>query len=133
MLANASGGPSALQARIGDAIAAFNGALTAVGNNVVAGQSPDVLRNHIMAMGVWEFLSDFPALKAFKTDERRERAKAAADALKAVANRLFGAIEDPAGPSRLAAWGSENRIIMRTHPIPAQQFQWTGGGQNGPE
>ena len=133
MLMNASGGPSSLQTRLSDAVAAFNGALTAVGNNVVAGQIPDVLRNHAFAMGVWEFLCDFPKLQQFKTDERRDRAKDAAAALKAVANRTWGAVEDPAGPSTIGFWGSENRVVSRLHPVPAPQFQWSNAGQNGPE
>lgn len=133
LLQATSGAGNKLQERLVDAIGVFIGAMTAAGYPVLTtGQVPDQLRNHVEAMAVMEWLRDFPGLKVFKTAERVAAAAAAADALKLIVNRNYGAIESPFGPDRTACWNSENKIIGRMHPVPPPEMQFDATGINGP-
>lgn len=132
MLANASGHKSALQTCLADAIAMFNSALAAVGNQVgPSGTTVDSLRPHVMAYAVWQWISSFPTLKTFATEARRDAYKDAQAALNKVANRLWGAVESPTGYATTGNWGSSPRILGRMAGAPPPLAQWGPFGQNG--
>ena len=133
MLTNASGAKSALQTRLDDAIAAFDSAMVAAGYEVAPPpQMVDSLRNPVMALAAWEWLKDFPALKAFATDARREAAKDAAAELTKIANRLGGAIEPPPGYVPTQSWNSSNAVVHRMQPVPPPDMQWSNAGNPWP-
>ena len=129
MLEIASGATNKLQERLTDSIAEFGSVMTGMGYPVAAPPlMVDRFRNACMAKAVWEWLRDFPQLKLFATDQRREAAKDAQVELDKIANRLCGAIEAPQGFSPVSSWNSQNRLIMRMEPSmpPAQQITITG-------
>jgi hypothetical protein len=113
--------------RLPDAIRAFIGAMAAAGYDVVNDDTiPDQLRQHAMAMAVWNWLSDFPRLVLMMTDARKKAADDAQKALESIAKREM-AIEAPVTdpPQETTGnWNAERRLIMRTHPTPtsAEQF-----------
>lgn len=138
MLTAASGSTGKLQERLNDAIATFYSTMIGAGYPVGTSPSvPDRFRNDIMAYAVYEWLLDFPLnsqiSKLFLTDARKDAYKAAKDILDKIANLKAGAIEAPTGYATTGNWGSENRIIMRTHPIPPPQSQFTNVFNNQPE
>jgi hypothetical protein len=116
LLKAAAGGPNKLQERLTDAVNQFVGAMSAAGYPVLKdGSVPDQIRNHVMALAVWEWLKDFPQLKMFQTDQRKN---AAADAEK-ICQREYGAIESPFGTDTTTGnWNSQPRIIGRMEPVP---------------
>ena len=72
-------------------------------------------------------------LKSMATPQRKELADKAEAALEKMASRTFGAIEPPAAPTgNLGNWNSENRLVMRTHPIPPMQTQVSTAPPNTP-
>jgi hypothetical protein len=126
--AAAQGAASKLATRIADSVAAFRSAFAAIEAPLGPdGTVPDAYRNHAMAYAVGEWLRDYPALKAFYTDQRKDAYKAASDMLTKVALRQCGAIEPPCDV-RTANWGSDNRVLgrMAFPPPPALQFQPLG-------
>ncbi len=129
VLASVSGAGSKLTERLTDSVGKFVGAMRAAGYPVnVDGTVPDQLRNHIAADAVWEWLKDFPSLKAFKTKERSDAAATAEKVYEKIVQKEYGAIEAPAGPDTTGNWGSDNALVMRTWPTPPRstQFQTTG-------
>ncbi len=130
MLNSASGSKPALASALADGVAAFNSALRAVGNPVADGQVPDSLRNAVMSYSLWEFLKNFPTLKTFQTDSRRDAYKDAVADLHKLANRAYGAVESPNGQDSAGNWGSTNRIVMRAIDVtPPPITQWNAAGQ----
>ena len=135
VMLQAAGGKaqSLLLTRLNDSLAAFNSAMAAVGNNIIAGQTPDRFRNSVTAYAVGEWLRDAPlgqqSTKVFWTDARKDAYKEACETLKQISLRLAGAIEDPGGYSSDARnWGGMNMILGRMVPIPPAQVQWSGNG-----
>lgn len=126
MLAAASGVEERLQERLTDSIRKFIGGMSAAGYEVNLDDSvPDQLRNHIMSDAVWEWLKDFPQLKAFQTEQRKQAAADSEKAYERIITREYGAIESPEGSDITTGnWNSENKLIMRTHPTtaPFRQF-----------
>ena len=125
VLNSIQGGTGGLQTRLTDTVAEFIGAMTAAGYNVKTdGSVPDQLRGHILARCLWLFLTDFAQLKSMMTDGRRDTANKAEEMLQKIASRTAGAIEDPSGTAASSAnWNSENKLILRTHPIPPASTQ----------
>lgn len=82
MLQNIINGADTLSPKIVDCVGSVRGFISA-GANQLDGASlvsiPDQLRPQTIAYTAWEWLSSFPALKIFKTDDRKQ---AAADAEK---------------------------------------------------
>lgn len=126
MLVSISGLASKLSERLTDSINKFVGAMTASGYPVnTDGSVPDQLRNHVMADAIWELLKDAPNLKAFQTDQRKKAAGDAETAYEKICARNYGALESPTGTDiSTGGWNSENKLIMRTHPIPAPPAQF---------
>ncbi len=74
----------------------------------------------------WRYLISVPSLKQLQTEERRLAFDAALKKLMAIAEQKF--FVEPPIPDinpRTGNWNSENKLIMRTHPIPkpSSQFQ----------
>lgn len=134
MIASVSGTTSKLSERLDDSIGKFLGAMSAADYDVATdGSVPDQLRNHIMADAVWEFLKDQPGLKLFKTDARKEAAETAEKVYEKIVSKEYGAIEPPSTIQKPANWGSENKLIMRTHPTPPPATQYGNTGNDQPE
>ena len=124
LLTNIQGVTSALAKILGDTVGEFIGAMNATNYPTNAdGSVPDQLRRHVIARARWGWLVSFPQLKALQTDARKTAADLAAKMLEALAKREAGAIEAPAGTSATGNWNSENRLIMRTHPVPPPSQQ----------
>lgn len=125
-LNNIQGYADGLAKRLQDVVGEFIGAMNAVQYPTRAdGTVPDQLRGHILARTAVLFLEDFPELKIMMTDARKKAGETAEEKLSEVAQRKFGAIESPSAVAPVGAgWNSENRLILRTHPVPppAQQF-----------
>lgn len=131
MLVNASGAKDQLPALIQDGINTFNGALSAIGNNVgPAGTVADQLRNDVIVYIIGLFIRSYPQLKTFWTDQRKDSYKEATDKLLEIQNRTCGAIENPAGyQSNSNNWDSSPRVLGRMFPgVPPLQ-QWSNQGQ----
>ena len=74
----------------------------------------------------WRLLITLPAFKQLQTEERKQAFEAAIVKLLLIAQQKFAL--DPPTPSTLSStglWNSENKILMRSHPIPrpGTQFQ----------
>ncbi len=127
MLRAAQGTTTLLASRLSDAAAAFVSAISAAGGQVKTdGSVPDAIRRDVVAYGIWWWLSDFPALRAFKTDERKAASARAEATLKAISLREFGAIESPYGTDTSSGnWNCVPKIIGRMSPVPlpSQQLQ----------
>jgi hypothetical protein len=120
LLKAAAGGPNKLQERLTDAVNQFVGAMAAAGYPVLKdGSVPDQIRNHVMAMAVWEWLKDFPQLKMFQTDQRKTAAADAEKVYEKICQRTYGAIESPFGTDTTTGnWNSQPRLIGRMEPVP---------------
>jgi hypothetical protein len=133
MLTNASGVQSQLNNRLTDAIAVFRSAIAAIGFTLGPTNTvPDVFRNEVQSYAVWEWLSDFPQLKQFKTDERRDRYKEAQKTITDISNRRCGAIENPGGFSPAGNWNSNSALIGRMQPTTPPQLQFSTLGSPQP-
>lgn len=128
-LKNISGLADNLTPILADTIGEFLGAMGAADYAIAAdGSVPDQFRRHIIARARWGWLAAYPALEVLRTDARKEAAQKAEAILEKIAQRQVGAIEAPV-PATTATgnWNSENRLIMRTHPIPPASTQFTPG------
>jgi len=84
------------------------------------------LHNDAILIARWRWLISIPTAKALQTKEREDAANKALEKLGKIANQKF-AVESPtapAGASSAGRWNSENKLVMRTHPVPrpASQF-----------
>lgn len=103
----------------------FVGAVQAAyGDSAVAtdGTIPDLLRNHVINRTRWLWLIEFPQMKAMQTPEREKLNASAEEVLKAIASREMN-VESPTAATSSGNWNSENKLIMRTHPIPRPGIQ----------
>lgn len=86
---------------------------------------PSMLEDAI-AITRWRFLVSVPQLKQLQTEERRDAMLRSIVKLKEVADQKF-VPESPVDTTVNTAgmWNSENKLIMRTHPVtpPSTQFQ----------
>jgi hypothetical protein len=125
-LRSAQNSTSRLGIKLQDTVLKFIGAMNAARYETVAdGTVPDQLREHILALAVWNWLRGFPQLKAIKTKEREEAAKEAEKVYEQIVKRTYGDLEDPDGTDLSTGnWNSENKLIMRTHPIPRPSVQF---------
>lgn len=125
LLKAAAGGALKLNERLQDAVQQFIGAMSAAGYPVLKdGSVPDQIRNHVMAMAVWEWLKDFPQLKMFQTDQRKNAAADAEKVYEKICQRTYGAIESPLGTDTTTGnWNSQAKLIGRMEPVPTPQTQ----------
>jgi hypothetical protein len=130
---NVQNSATPLQAILTETLNAFVGAMNAAGYAVNDdGTVPDQLRPDVIALTRWRWLISLPDVdEAIQSKNRKEAADVALKNLQLIAQKKYGAIEDPAGTvSSGANWNSENRLILRTHPAPPASKQappQTGG------
>ncbi len=87
---------------------------------------PDALLEDAIAVARWRILVAVPMLKQLQTEERRKAYEDALKKLLLIAEGQFDIIPiDPLAIPKTGCWNSENKLIMRTHPIPTpgSQFQ----------
>lgn len=123
---NAIQGSTATLARIvGRAIGETRGAVQGGGYPLgESGTVPDALRSDVIALARWRWLISFPSLKALQTKERKDAYDDAREKLEKVSQQKFS-IESPtdSGASQSGSWNSENKLLMRTHPVPPPAVQ----------
>ncbi len=96
-------------------------ALDVISNTIPLGLFEDAI-----AICRWRYLIATPLLKQLQTEERKLAFEAALAKLLAIAHQEFF-VEPPAPPTnpRDGQWNSENKLIMRAHPIPRPGAQFT--------
>ncbi len=79
-----------------------------------------------IAISRWRILISAPSLKQLQTEERRFAFDKAEAKLLLIAEQKFF-VEPPLPPTnpRDGSWNSENKILMRTHPVPRPATQFT--------
>jgi hypothetical protein len=94
--------------------------------DVIDGTIPLVLFADGIAIGRWRYLIATPSLRQLQTEDRRLAFEAALAKLNLIAQGKF-AIEPPTPPDfpRTGNWNSENKLLMRTHPVPRPGAQFT--------
>lgn len=89
---------------------------------------PIGLFNDAIAIARWRLLIATPSFRQLQTEDRRIAFDDALKKLLLIAAQQF-APEPPITPNppvpRGGNWNSENKLIMRTHPIPRPGVQWT--------
>ncbi len=79
-----------------------------------------------IAIARWRILVSVPMLKQLQTEERRLAFEAAIKKLTLIAEQKFFVVPPvPDTTPRAGNWNSENKIIMRAHPIPRPGSQFT--------
>ena len=113
---------------IGRTIEEVRGSISGGGYALGAdGTIPSGLMSDAIAIARWRWLVAFPSLAKMQTKERQSTFTSALDKLKQISSQNF-APEPPITPMNPSgSWNSENKLIMRTHPIPppSTQFQST--------
>lgn len=98
-----------------------------------AGTIPMGLKNDCYSIFIWRFVSSLGEDKKLQTEKREKAEIAAQDKLKRISEKKYP-VEPPTEStvSTSGSWNSENKIIMRTHPIPppATQFPATDPTQS---
>jgi hypothetical protein len=89
------------------------------------------LYNDAIDLTRWRLLTSAPKLKALQTEERQQACEQAEKKLALIAQQKYAPEPPTAGvEDRGGAWNSENKLIMRTHPVPppSRQFgpPWPG-------
>jgi len=79
-----------------------------------------------IAIARWRLLIATPSFRQLQTEERRLAFDEAMKKMFLIADQKF--FVEPPIPEvnpRTGNWNSENKLIMRTHPIPKPSTQWT--------
>ncbi len=87
---------------------------------------PTGLFNDAIAIARWRVLIAVPMLKQLQTEERKLAYEAAIKKLLLIAEGKF--FVEPPVPGiipREGNWNAENKLIMRTHPVPPPGSQFT--------
>ncbi len=95
------------------------------------------LHNDAITLARWRLLIALPQAKNLQSDARKEATERAEKKLLLIADQKFS-VEPPdasAGTAKIGSWNSENKIIMRTHPVPrpATQFSPQTGKYSNPD
>ncbi len=86
---------------------------------------PTGLFNDAIAISRWRVLIAVPMLKQLQTEERKLAYEAALKKLQLIADQKFFPEPIPGDTTnRGGNWNSENKLIMRTHPVPRPGLQW---------
>lgn len=95
--------------------------LDAISNTI-----PLSLFEDAIAIARWRLLIATPGLKQLQTDERQKAFEDALAKLAMIAQGKF-AVEPPVPSTipRTGIWNSENKLVMRTHPVPRPGAQFT--------
>ena len=78
------------------------------------------LHNDAILIARWRWLISIPSAKAFQTEARETAANKALEKLGKIASQKF-AVESPTAAATATSagrWNSENKVLMRTHPVP---------------
>jgi len=87
---------------------------------------PISLFEDAISIARWRLLIAVPSFKQLQTEERRQAFEDALKKLLLIAQQKFAVLPpQPPTISRAGCWNSENKLIMRTHPIPTPATQWT--------
>ncbi len=87
---------------------------------------PLTLFQDAIAIARWRVLIATPLLKQLQTEDRRLACKEALAKLELIAQQKFAPEPIPGDTTnRGGNWNSENKLIMRTHPIPRPGSQFT--------
>lgn len=86
---------------------------------------PASMMTDAIAITRWRFLIGAPQLKQLQTEERKDAMLSSVQKLIATAAQQFTP-DDPESTTASPAgmWNSENKIIMRTHPVTKPSAQW---------
>lgn len=110
-----------LAAILAEVIAQFRDAIAGRENPLDDdGTIPSGLAKYARDLALWIFITrGVPENEGIQTKERNDAAKKAEEILKGIRDGDIS-VEPPTGWSTSVAknWNSENRIVMRTHPVP---------------
>jgi hypothetical protein len=120
---------------LAEVIAEFRDAIAGRENALdVDGTVPAGLAKYVRDRALWIFISrGVPENDSVQTKGRADAAKAAEDALQAIRDGKVS-VEPPTGwdnSSTAKNWNSENRLVMRTHPVPPPIQQSPTSGTDG--
>lgn len=106
----------------------FRAAIAARGFELGAdGTIPSGLAHHVQAMALWHFLTQgVPANDKVQTDARKQADDEARKVIDAIyAGQVAIEAVNASAIGRAGCWNSENKLVMRAHPVPppATQFQ----------
>ena len=89
------------------------------------GTIPDALQEAAIALARWRWLVGFPQLAKLQTKEREQAYKDADEHIDRIAKgkHQVAGVSAAANP-RTGQWNSQNKLIMRTHPVPPPTTQW---------
>lgn len=89
------------------------------------GTIPDGLASDVIAIARWRWLISLPQLVKLQTKEREQAFKDAQEKLKLATQQKF-AVEAPTEGTnpKTGNWNSENKLLPRTHPVPAPSTQF---------
>ena len=87
---------------------------------------PVSLFDDAIAIARWRLLIATPSFRQLQTEERRKAYEEALEKLMLIATQKF-TVEPPTPDvnPRTGSWNSENKLIMRTHPVPRPGTQFT--------
>lgn len=109
------------------AVNEVRGAIISGGYPVAADATtiPDALHNDCIALARWNYLIAMPQLAKLQTEPRKDAFSAAKAKLKQIAAQAWKP-ESPTAPGTAASgtWNSENKLVMRTHPVPVPTTQF---------
>jgi len=87
---------------------------------------PASLFEDAITIARWRLLIATPSFRQLQTEERRLAFDAAIKKLLLIAaQKFFVEPPIPETNARTGNWNSENKLIMRTHPVPKPSTQWT--------
>ncbi len=78
-----------------------------------------------IAIARWRILISTPLLKQLQTEDRKKSFEDAERKLLLISEQKFVPEPPAADTAPTGNWNSENKLIMRTHPIPTPATQWT--------
>lgn len=87
---------------------------------------PPSLVSDAVAIARWRYLTSVPDLQAVQSDARKAAFDAAMAKLMMIAKgELYvePPVDPPPGSTQFGSWNSENKLIMRTHPVPSPTSQ----------
>lgn len=88
---------------------------------------PEGLINDAISISRWRFLVSVPAFRQLQTEERKKLYDDSVAKLGMIATAKFS-VEPPeaeTNPPGTVNWNSENKLLMRTHPVPRPGIQFT--------
>jgi hypothetical protein len=118
---------SNIDTKVGFVIDEVRGYIAAGGYtlDVIDNTIPLSLFEDAIAIVRWRLLIALPSLRQLQTEERKLAFDEALKKLNLIASQKFGVEPPTTDPNPRFNWNSENKLIMRAHPIPRPGTQWT--------